>query len=376
MAVDTLEHAGYNILSLKKTKTFHIEEILPGLFTVRKIEVALFSRQLAMLLEKGVRFLTAVELAKDQVKNRLFRKKLEQITADIESGHTFSDAIARHPDIFPVTYHHMMRVGERSGRIEIVLREVAENMEQDEASKKRIRGAFTYPGIIFAMGIVTVVIMVTVVLPSMMDLFSRFNTELPLPTRITISMSEFLIHYGLYILLGLLVLAMGLLIYSRSSSGKYFIERLLLYTPVLGRILFLRNLQQFSRISSILLNSGLPVTDVIEVAQEGVQSEIIRRELRKIPASLRQGYSLARTMRENNMFPSMLVQMVITGEETNTLEQSFIALTEHYDFEFNQSLNSFISLLEPVLIAVIGLFIGFVAVSAMMPIYSIYGVVS
>jgi type IV pilus assembly protein PilC len=376
MAVETLERAGYNILSLKPVRRINPEDILPGLYTVKKGEVVLFSRQLAMLLEKGVRFLSAIELAKDQVKNRLFKKKLGEIVTDVESGSTFSDAVARHPDIFPVTYHHMMKVGEKSGKLEVVLREVAQGIEQDEASMKRLRGAFTYPGIIFAMGIVTVAIMITTVLPSLTNLYSRFETELPLPTRITIAVSDFLTAYGLYVIIGFLVLALAVIWYSRKPSGKYYLEKFLMAIPVVGRILFLRNLYQFSRISAIMLNSGLPIPEVIEVAQDGVQSETIRRELQKIPASLMQGYGLSRAMRESTLFPTMLVQMVITGEETNTLEQGFEALAEHYDFEFNQSMNSFISLLEPVLIAVIGLFIGFVAISSIMPIYSIYGVIS
>ena len=146
--------------------------------------------------------------------------------------------------------------------------------------------------------------------------------------------------------------------------------------PVVGRISFLRNLEQFSRISSILLSAGLPVPEVIYVAQQGVQSETMRHELAKIPESLMQGQGLSRSMNESTLFPSMLIQMVITGEETNTLESSFEALAEHYAYEFDQSLSTFISLLEPTLILIVGLIIGFITISAMMPIYTIYDVMA
>ncbi len=374
LAVATLQRAGYKILSLKRSRKINIEDILPSLFAVRKIDVVLFSRQLAMLLEKGIGFLVAIQLAKDQIRNRVLKKRVESIIDDVESGGTYSESVRKYPDIFPATYFHMMNVGEKSGKLEIVLKEVAEHIEQDEATRKRIRGAFIYPGVILLMGIGTVVVLVTTVLPSLMKLFNQFQTELPLPTRITLAITGFITDYGLYVLGGLLLVILAVIVYSRTDAGRYFIERLIIRLPVVGHIIFMRNLQQFTRIATILLSAGLPINEVITVAQQGVQSETIRRELRKIPASLMQGYGLSHAMKESTLFPPMLVQMIVTGEETNSLEVSFETLSEHYDYEFTQSLNTFISLLEPVLIVCIGLFIGFIAISAMMPMYSIYDV--
>ncbi|HEY95147.1 MAG TPA: type II secretion system F family protein [Dehalococcoidia bacterium] len=376
IAVESLERAGYNILSLKSYRKINIEDILPSLFSVNKTDIVLFSRQLAMLLDKGVKFLAALELSKDQIHNRIMKKRIKAVLDDVEGGSTFSDALAQHPDVFPVTFYHMIKVGEKAGKLEEVLREEAEHIEQEEVTRKKIRSAFIYPSVIFSMGIGTVIILLTTVLPSMMDLFTQFGSELPFPTRVTVSLAEFFDNYAMYLIGGILVLTFLIMTYSRTKSGKYTLERFLLCLPVVGRIISLRNLEQFSRISSILLSAGLPVTEVIMIAQQGVQSETVRRELAKIPESLIQGQGLSRSMQKSAMFPSMLIQMVITGEETNTLESSFEALAEHYSYEFNQSLNTFISLLEPVLILLIGLIIGFIAISAMMPIYSIYDVMA
>ncbi|MBN2240737.1 MAG: type II secretion system F family protein [Dehalococcoidales bacterium] len=373
-AVQTLERAGYNILSLKPFHKFSIEEAIPGLYRVKKIDIALFSRQLAMLMEKGVRFLPAMELAKEQVKNKLFRKRLEEIISDVESGNTFSDSLAKHPDIFPSVYYSMIKVGEKSGKLDSVLKEVADDMEQEESSKKKIRNAFIYPGVILFMGIATVVIMVTTVLPSMSGIFDRFGADLPLVTKITVAAGDFVTENGMYLLGGVLVLTLLFSLYSRTPRGKYALERLMMSLPVIGKIIFLRSLYQFSKIVAILLDSGLPIPQVIAIAQEGVQSESIRRELDKIPSYLMQGYGLSRSMKESSLFPPMVVQMVVTGEETNTLESSFQALREHYEFEFNQALSTFMSLLEPVLVAIIGLIIGFVAVSSILPMFSMYDV--
>jgi type IV pilus assembly protein PilC len=376
MAIETLERAGYKILSLKSFRKYNIEEILPSLFSVKKTDIVLFSRQLAMLLDKGIKFLAALELSKDQVHNRILKKRIQTVLDDVEGGSTFSDALAKHPDVFPVTYHNMIRVGEKAGKLEDVLREEAEHLEMEEVVRKKIRNAFIYPSVIFLMGIGTVIVLLTTVLPSMMDLFTQFGSELPLPTRITVSLAEFFDTYALYLIGGVLFISLFITIYSRTKSGKYIIERFLLCLPVVGRIIALRNLEQFSRISTVLLSAGLPVPEVIEIAHQGVQSETVRHELAKIPENLVQGQGLSGSMKNSDLFPSMLIQMVITGEETNTLESSFEALAEHYAYEFNQSLSTFISLLEPVLILVIGLIVGFIAISAMMPIYSIYDVMA
>ena len=376
IAIESLERAGFNILSLKSYRKINLEDILPSLFSVKKTDIVLFSRQLAMLLEKGIKFLSALELSKDQVHNRILKKRLKAVLDDVEGGSTFSDALAKHPDVFPVTYFHMIKVGEKAGKLEEVLREEAEHIEQEEVTRKKIRNALVYPSVIFLMGIGTVVVLLTTVLPSMMDLFTQFGSELPLPTRVTVSIAEFFDSYSLYLLGGILILILFIIMYSRTNSGKYNLEKLILCLPVVGRIISLRNLEQFSRISSILLSAGLPVPEVIMIAQHGVQSETVRHELAKVPESLIQGQGLSGSMKNSALFPSMLIQMVITGEETNTLESSFQALAEHYAYEFNQSLTTFISLLEPVLILIIGLFIGFIAISAMMPIYSIYDVMA
>ncbi len=375
IAIEMLERAGYRVLSLKRSRKVAIEEILPSLFAVKKTDLVLFSRQLSMLMEKGVRFLTALHLVKAQIKNRLFKRRVNEIIVSVESGNTFSDSVARYPDIFPVTYRNMMKVGEKSGKLENVLREVADTIEAEETSRKKIKSALIYPGLILTMGIVTIVIMITTVLPSMKDLFLRFDAELPLPTRITLALADFLTAYGLYVLGLIFAIILFLIWYSRTARGKYSLEKFILRIPVVGRMIFLRNLQQFSRIASILLGSGLSILEVIDVARQGVQSEGIRRELEKIPGYLLQGLELSHSMRESKLFPAMLVQMVITGEETNTLESSFQALSETYEFEFSQSLSTFTSLLQPVLVAIVGLLIGFIVISAMMPMFSLYDVV-
>jgi type IV pilus assembly protein PilC len=375
-AIATLERSGLNILSLKRSGRLNLERILPFLYTVKPGDIVMFSRQLAMLLERGVGFLVALRLSKDQVANRTLKKVLDDIAGEVEGGSTFADAVARYPRIFPLTFSQMMRVGEQSGKLETVLREVAAHIEQDEVIRKKIRSASVYPGLIFLMGIATATVLITTVLPSLINLFSQFSTELPWPTRVTVAIATFLEEYWIWLLAAILAITVAFFWSSRYKTGKYYLEKTLQKIPIAGHIGFLRSMYQFSRISAIMLGAGLSITEVISVARESVSSELIRRELDKIPAILIQGQSLSQAMKASTLFPTMLVQMVITGEETNTMESSFTALADHYDFEFDQTMNTFMAVLEPTLVLIIGLIVGFIAVSTMMPIYSIYDVMA
>ena len=375
-AVEHLKRSGLNILSLKKTRKLSVKGALSSLLNLRTQDIILFCRQLAMLLERGVPFLIALKLAQEQVNNRSFKKLLSLIIHDVEAGSTFSSAVAKYPKTFSLTFTSMMRVGEESGKLEIVLREMASHMERDMESSKKIKSALVYPVMILLMGIITVVVLLTTVLPSMMRVFAQFNADLPWPSRVTQGLASFIVDYGLYILGGIVVLIIITIWLLQRPSGRYFMEKLILRLPGVGRIRLLRNLTMFSRIMSILLSSALPLTQVIEVAHQSIQSEMVRRELARISDSLIRGQGISHSMKESKLFPSMLIQMVITGEETNSLDSSFAALTEHYDFEFNQCMDMFISMVEPMLILIVGLIIGFIAISAMMPIYSIYDILN
>lgn len=374
VAIETLERAGLRVLSLKEVKTWSIEQLLPTLFGVKARDVILFSRLLAMLLERGTGFQTALRLSRDQTTSRVLKKILTDVVTDVEAGSTFSTAVAKHPQAFPLAYSRMMRVGEQIGKLEVVLREVATYMEQDEITKKRVRAALTYPVFVVLLGLVSVVVLVTTVLPPLIRIYAEFNAQLPWPTRLTIAFASFVYDYRFYLLGAVLLFASVLIWFATRSSGRYQLERLVMKLPVIGRIRLLRSLSHFSHTVSILLGAGLPMIEVMTVARQSVPSEVVRQALRNIPKSLLQGQGLSQGMKTSQLFPSMLIQMVMTGEETNTLDSSFAAVADHYEFEFNQALAVFMSMLEPLLIVLLGLVVGFIAISAIMPIYSIYDV--
>ena len=373
-AVAALEHAGLHILSLREVRPWRFLKWLPPLFEVKNQDVILFSRQLAMMLERGTGFLIALKLSREQVSGRELKKVLREVIADVETGSTFSEAVEKHPRAFSVAYARMMRVGEKTSKLEAVLRQIADYMQQDEATRKKVKTAITYPLFVVVLGIVTGVILVTVVIPPLTRIFTEFNTQLPWPTRFILGSADYITSYKYYILGAGSSLFLFSIWYLRRRSGRYLMERIIMKIPVLGRISQLRTLAHFSRITSILIGAGVSIIEVAQLARQSVQSEMLRRELQRIPDGLLQGQSLSQAMGTITLFPSMVKQLVIIGEETNTLDTSFSALAEEYDFEFEQAMSVFMSTLEPALVLFVGLVVGFLAISAMMPIYSIYDV--
>ncbi|RLC96267.1 MAG: hypothetical protein DRI40_03675 [Chloroflexi bacterium] len=374
-AVDALERAGLRILSLRRARERWTERLAIALSSVKPRDVILFSHQLAMLLEGGTGFLTALRLTRDHTANKRLRRILDQVMGDVRGGMPFSDAVAKHPHAFPLAYSRMMRVGEQTGKLEVVLREIASNMERDEATKRRMRSAMTYPVFILLIGLVTVVVLVTAVLPPLARLYTEFSAELPWTTRLLVSSIDFLSSYIWYLLVALLLPVFLLGLWLRRSSGRRRFERALMRLPLIGRVALLGAMSNFCRIMSMLLGAGLPITEVVTVARQSVRSEVVRGALGGIPGRLFQGQGLSKAMEADPLFPTVLVQLASTGEQTNALEASFEAVANHYDSEFEQTMAELTSILEPALLLIVGLVVGFIAVSVIMPIYSMYGFV-
>jgi len=372
LAIDTLSKSGLKILSLKEVKSRGLPTLV---FSVKPTDVVLFSRQLAMLLERGTGFLTALRLSKEQAASSKLKKILSKVVSSIEGGDTFSAALDKHPDTFPFAYRRMIRVGEQTGKLEEVLFEVAAYMERDEDTKKKLKAIMVYPSFIMVLGIVTSIILITVVLPPLINMFSSFGATLPWTTRVIISASDFLAEYIYYVItIGFLIVILAAW-YVKKPGGHYYLEKILWKLPVIRRISRLRSLHNFCRVMSILLAAGLSMIDVIKIAEQSSQSEIVRRALKKIPDRLLQGKALSQAMKADALFPGVLTQMALLGESTNSLDNSFSTMADQYEFEFNQSVRSLTAVLEPAMMLVVGLGIGFVAISVIMPIYSIYAVI-
>lgn len=374
-AFRALEQAGLHVLSLRKIRQWRMPALLPRLVSIKSRDMVLFSRQLSMLLESGVGFLDALRLSRDQTANPGLRAVLGKVILDVRAGNPFSVAAAKHPRVFKPAYCRMLRVGEETGGLEPALKHMARDTERAEAVKKKVREATFYPVLVLVISVIAVAILVTTVMPPLVRLFSELGAELPWPTRMVMGSMRILSSYKLVFAGVLTLVPLAVSLYSRRPAGRYQVERAALKLPLVGRVLLVRNMFEFSRIMSMLMEAGIPLLDMVAIASQSVQSRATQVALEQLPAELRRGQSLSQAMARQPYFPEMLLHIVATGEETNSLGRSFAAIADHYETEFSEALGTLTEMLGPVLMLGIGLAIGFIAVSVILPIYSVYGLV-
>lgn len=373
VAERTLWDWQYKVVLLRPVRPRpRLDQVIPSLFGVKPREVITFSRQLATLVESGIALLPAIELLQGQSGGVLARV-LGEMTRDIKNGSPFSAAIAQHPEVFPPLYGRLMEVGERTGNLEAVLRQVASHIEKEQALVKRVRGAMAYPAFMVVLAIVVVGILVTTALPPLLSLFDEFDAQLPLPTRILLGVSGFATTYKIHMLVAAIVVAVAATWYLRQPAGRRQLDLVLARSPVIGPINVQASVSRFSRTIAMLLRAGLPLSNIMELVLQTTQNQTIREELAGVRDELLRGEGLAKPMAASKLFPSMLSQMIAVGEETGALDTNLETLADFYAQEVDDKVGALTSMIQPAMTLVIGLGVAFIAVSIIMPMYSIMG---
>jgi type IV pilus assembly protein PilC len=373
VAERTLWDWHYKVVLLQPVKAWPtLDKLIPTLFGVKSREIINFSRHLATLVESGIALLQAIELLQGQSRP-VFGRVLGEITRDLKDGAPFSTAIARHRDIFPPIYSRLMEVGERTGNLEEVLRRVATYMEKEQAIVKRVRGAMAYPAFMIVLAAVVVAILVTTALPPLVSLFGEFDTQLPLPTRILIGISSFATAYKIHVLVVVIALIAAVAWYIKQPKGRRQLDFLLVKLPLIGAINVQSNVSRFSRTMAMLLRAGLPLSDIMELVLQTTQNQIVRDALTDVREDLMHGEGLAKPLSRSTLFPSMLGQVVSVGEETGALDTNLDTLAEFYAAEVDEKVGALTAMVQPAMTLVIGLVVAFIAVSIIMPMYSIMG---
>jgi type IV pilus assembly protein PilC len=370
-----LGYSGYQVLNLKEHTPFLNLGRLSFL-TVRKIkpiDVILFSRQLALLLESGVDIVSSLELLEDQVDNRVFKKVLREVAADIRGGSSLSMALSKHPKAFPPVYARAISAGEQGGNLETVLRNISDFMERVVKTEKKIKSALTYPIIVVVVATGVIALMVVFVLPTFTDLYSSLGGDLPLITRMLISTTTWLTDYGLYLFAGIFALFIALFFYIRTPAGKYRWDSFMLHMPVIGRIIQLSELSRACQTMALLFRAGLPLPEIMTQTVHGTNNKVVAEALTGVQRDLVRGEGLSGPMEKRKVFLPLMTQMVSVGEETGKLDNTLSTVAETYDVEADDRTTAAVNLIQPVLTIGIGLVVAFVAVALVSSMYSLYG---
>ena len=377
VATNLLSYGGYQVVSLKQVVPFFNMEKLASAFSrIKPTEIVMFSRQLALLLESGTDIVTALELLQSQVTNRTLKKMIGEIASDIRGGTSLSTAMSKHPRAFSSVYHRAISAGEQGGNLEIVLRKMADHIEKATITEKKVRNALTYPFVVAIVAVIVIFIFITFVLPTFTQLYSSFGAELPLPTMMLIGITDWFSSYGVY-LMGATVVGAGLfLAYIRTPAGKYWRDRVALRLPILGRIFLLNELSRACRTMALLFKVGLPLPEILAMTTRGTNNKIMNEALSEVQQELIRGEGLSRPMSKRTVFLPLMVQMVGVGEETGNLDNTLSTVAEAYETEADDRTSQAVGLIQPATIVIMGLVIGFIALSLISAMYSIYGQIS
>jgi len=340
--------------------------------TIPVSEKMMFARNLSVMISSGLPLSRAIKNITVQSKNKRFIKVLNDVQEGLQSGSTFADSLAKYPSIFNELFVNMVRVGEASGNLEEVLNILAGQLEKEHELISKVKGAMTYPAVIIVAMMGIGVLMMIYVVPQITGVFKDLNADLPPTTKFIIATSDFMKYHYLIMLIGMAVLVIGLKLLTTTSIGKKIFGFLAIRIPVVKNIVIKVNCARFARIYSSLLKSGVSVVEALRILSRTLTNFYYKRALENAAENIQKGVNLSKLFyEEKRIFPVLVPQMIEVGEETGKTEMVLMKLAEFYEEEVDQKTKNLSSIIEPVLMIIIGSAVGFFAVSILQPMYSV-----
>ncbi|MCP4645872.1 MAG: type II secretion system F family protein [bacterium] len=344
---------------------------------VRAAEVMVFTRQLSTIVNAGLPLLTGLDILAEQTEDPRFAGVLDDISSDVEGGESFSDALRKHPRAFSDLFVSMVRAGEASGNLDGVLMQLADYMESMAELRRRIRAAMTYPVVAFSMILLIAIGLIMFVVPQFAEIFASFEAQLPAPTMILIMISEILWSWRAGIVVAVIIAAViAVRLYNQTDNGRLNMDRLKLRMPIFGKTLRKVAISRFARTLSTLTRSGVAILAALEIVERTAGNEVFARVISHAGDSVRNGETLADPLARSNEFPAMVTRMIGVGEKTGALEQMLSKISDFYDSEVKATIDSLTSLIEPVLILMMGIVVGSIVVALFMPILQLSSLVN
>jgi type IV pilus assembly protein PilC len=370
-----LEEKGLYVLSLQpKHAIAGISLHLPQRKGVNTREFLVFNQELATLLKAGMPLVQSLDLLKRRVESPTFRTVLDDVHDKVRSGTALSDAFALHGDLFPRVYTASILAGERSGNLEAVLRRYVEYTKIIATVKSKTVSALVYPAILITLALALVSIIVLKVVPAFSDFYSSFGADLPLVTRIIVQISDFLRGQMLLIVVALVVVVAVTVSWVRQPGQKARFDHALLGVPMLGQVARKFSTSQMSRTLATLLGGGLPLVNALDIAARSIGNQFMAQQLEVVGARVREGESFAAALEARHVFPEVAVKMAEVGESTGALQDMLNTVADFYDEEIATTMDRFVTLVEPVLLVVMGIVIAGLLLALYMPLFQLSSV--
>jgi type IV pilus assembly protein PilC len=378
---EQLRQRGLIVLDVSEQReALKLESVFQRFKSVNMRELSVFSRQFATLIASGMPMLRSLYTLEDQTEDEMLKPAIASLRNDIEAGSSLNQAMERQPGVFDPLYRSMVRAGEGAGRLEDSLDRVAVQLEKLDALRRQVRSAMMYPAVVFTLAIVVMLVIVSFVVPVFVGIFEEISVEtgdpdakLPLMTQITVGISNFVTGKWFILIPVTALSAYAFLRWKKSERGRVQWDRLCLRLPMkIGDVVQKVALARWSRTFSGAVSSGVPILQAIEISGHTAGNAVIREAMGDVYASVKRGGSIARPLQDNAVFPPMVSHMVAVGEESGQLELMLEKIADFYDAEVDAKVKALTSLIEPIMIMVVGVMVGFIVISMYLPIFSLY----
>jgi type IV pilus assembly protein PilC len=332
-----------------------------------------FTRQLSTLQDAGLPILRSLQILEQQQKPGLLKAIIGGVGDDVEGGGSLSEAMSKYPKAFDKLYCNMISAGEAGGVLDLILARLADFMEKAAKLKKKVIGAMIYPIVVISIAVGVVSMIMIFVIPKFKQIFSDFKLKLPAPTELLLTMSDFFANqYGwAYLIAAPFVITVGLRLIRMSDTGRYATDVVKLKIPIMGSIIGKTSIARFTRTLGTLISAGVPILDAINITRETSGNEVYSRALLKVHDAIREGESMADPLRATKVCDAIVINMIDVGEETGDLDKMLLKVADNYDSDVDVLVGSLISILEPVMVVVLGVIVGFIVVALFMPMISL-----
>ncbi|MBI3602038.1 MAG: type II secretion system F family protein [Candidatus Omnitrophica bacterium] len=378
MIIAELRKRNLIIINIEEEKSSASKSTTPKTLKGKRVkseDIVVFTRQFATMVDAGIPILQALEALGEQTINPTFKRAIGGIREDIQLGTSLSDAFARHPKIFDQLYVNMLRVGEAGGILTVILDRVGTYLEKSEKLKQKIQAAMIYPAVVVSMAMLITTVLIIKVVPTFATIYDSLGQKLPLMTQMLINFSKFMQQQFLVFFGTIVVIVVGFIRYRRTEKGRLYTDALALRLPIFGDLVCKVSVSRFSRTFATLSQSGVAILETLDIVGKTCGNRVIELLVDEIKTSVREGESIAVPLSKSKAFPPMVTRMIAIGEKSGQMEKMLSKVAEFYDEQVDTAVEGLTKLIEPLIIAFLGIVVGFIVVALFMPILNLASVI-
>jgi type IV pilus assembly protein PilC len=341
--------------------------------SVKANDVIIFSRQFSTMIDAGLPILQCLDILYTQQENKTFKGYIKEIKESVEGGSTLAESLKKFPKQFDDLFVNMISAGEAGGILDTILKRLAGYLEKSAKLKGKVKGALTYPIIVFLIAILVTAVILIFVIPVFQNMFSSLGGTLPTPTRVVVALSEFVKSKIIFIIIGLAIFIYAFRRYYRTEKGKVVVDKLILKFPIFGILIRKVAVAKFTRTMGTMLTSGVPILNALDIVAKTAGNKTIENSIYKVRSAIAEGRTMADPLAETGVFPSMVCSMIAVGESTGALDTMMIKIADFYDDEVDQAVENLTAMIEPFMMVFLGVVVGGLLIAMYLPIFTMAG---